>query len=92
MRRATFNLAVDLTIKLYSFDEPRMEDMMTVLDWVLMINPTATTKMSVGSKRKCADDPINKPILTPPLPLPIPINSLHSPPSLPMRFNEGNVL
>jgi len=64
------NLAVDLlTIKLCLFDEPRMEDFLAVSDWVLMINPTAATKMSVGLKRKCADDPINKPFLTPPMPI-----------------------
>ncbi len=63
------NLAVNLTIKLCLFDEPRMEDFLAVSDWVLMINPTAATKMSVGLKRKCADDPINKPILTPPMPI-----------------------
>ncbi len=68
-RRAKLNLAVDLTIKLCLFDEPRMEDLLAVSDWVLMINPTATTKMSVGLKRKCADDPINKPIPTPPMPI-----------------------
>ena len=51
MRRAKLNLAVDLTIKLCSFDEPRMEDLLVVSDWVLMINPTAATKMSLGSKR-----------------------------------------
>ena len=38
MRRAKLNLAVDLTIKLRSFDEPRMEDLSAVSDWVLMIN------------------------------------------------------
>jgi hypothetical protein len=76
MRRAKLNLAVDLTIKLHSFDEPRMEDLLAVLDWVLMKNPTAATNdkkpMSVGTKRKCADgvdDPNNEPILTPTMPL-----------------------
>ncbi len=48
MWRAKSNLAVDLTIKLCSFDEPRMEDLSAVSDWVLMINPTAATTMSVG--------------------------------------------
>ena len=70
MRRAKLNLAVDLTIKLRSFDEPRMEDLSAVSDWVLMINTTpAATKMTVGVKRKCAgDDPTNEPILrTPPM-------------------------
>jgi hypothetical protein len=66
IRRAKLNLAVDLTIKLCSFDEPQMEDLSAVSDWVLIINPTAGTKMSVGLKRKYADDPINKPIPTPP--------------------------
>ena len=46
-----------------------MEDLSAVSDWVLMINPTAGTKMSVGLKRKYADDPINKPIPTPPMPI-----------------------
>ncbi len=69
MRQAKLNLAVDLTIKLRSFDEPPMEDLLAVLDWVLMINPTAATKMSVGLKRKCADDPFNEPIPTPPMPI-----------------------
>jgi hypothetical protein len=53
-----------------------MEDLLAALDWVLMINPTAATNekkiMSVGMKRKCADDvddPNNEPILTPPMPL-----------------------
>jgi hypothetical protein len=71
MRRAKLNLAVDLTIKLHSFDEPRMEDLSAVSDWVLMINTTpAATKMTVGAKRKCAgDDPTNKPIPTPPMPI-----------------------
>ncbi len=61
MRRAKLNLAVDLTIKLRSFDEPRMEDFSAMSDWVLMINTTpAATKMTVGTKRKCAgDDPTN---------------------------------
>ena len=61
MRQAKFNLAVDLTIKLRSFDDPHMEDLSAVSDWVLMINTTpATTKMTVGAKRKCAgDDPTN---------------------------------
>ena len=63
------NLAVDLTIKLCLFDEPLMEDLSAVLDWVLMINPTAATKISVGLKRKCADDPFNEPIPTPPMPI-----------------------
>jgi hypothetical protein len=70
MRRAKLNLAVDLTIKLRSFDEPRMEDLSAVSDWVLMINTTpAATKMTVGTKRKCAgDDPTNEPIpRTPPM-------------------------
>jgi hypothetical protein len=66
IRRAKLNLAVDLTIKLCSFDEPQMEDLSAVSDWVLIIKPTAGTKMSVGLKRKYADDPINKPIPTPP--------------------------
>ena len=69
MRRAKLNLAVDLTIKLCSFDEPQMEDLSAVSDWVLMINPTAATKMSVGLKRKCVNDPIYKPIPTPPMPI-----------------------
>ncbi len=75
MRRAKLNLAVDLTIKLRSFDEPRMEDLSAVSDWVLMINTQpAATKMSVGVgvgvKRKCAgDDPTNKQIPTPPMPI-----------------------
>jgi hypothetical protein len=69
MRRAKLNLAIDLTIKLRSFDEPWMEDLLAVSDWVLMIHPTAATKMSVGLKRKWADGPINKPILTPPMPI-----------------------
>jgi hypothetical protein len=70
MRRAKLNLAVDLTIKLRSFDEPRMEDLSAVSDWVLMINTTpAATKMTVGTKRKCAgDDPTNEPVpRTPPM-------------------------
>ncbi len=67
MRWAKLNLAVDLTIKLRSFDEPRIEDLSAVSDWVLMINPTAATKMSVGLKRKCVDDPFNEPIPTPPM-------------------------
>ena len=71
MRRAKLNLAVDLTIKLRSFDEPQMEDLLAVLNWVLMINTTpAATKMTVGTKRKCAgDDPTtNEPIpRTPPM-------------------------
>ena len=70
MRQAKLNLAVDLTIKLRSFDEPRMEDLSAVSDWVLMINTTpAATKMTVGVKRKCAgDDPTNEPIpRTPPM-------------------------
>jgi hypothetical protein len=70
MRRAKLNLALDLTIKLRSFDEPRMEDLWAVSDWVLMINTTpAATKMTVGVKRKCAgDDPTNEPIpRTPPM-------------------------
>jgi hypothetical protein len=71
MRRAKLNLAVDLTIKLRSFDEPRMEDLSAVSDWVLMINTTqAATKMTVGPKRKCAgDDPTNEPIPTLPMPI-----------------------
>jgi len=71
MRWAKLNLAVDLTIKLCSFDEPRMEDFSAVSDWVLMINTTpAATKMTVGTKRKCAgDDPTNEPIPTPPMPI-----------------------
>ncbi len=69
MRRAKLNLAVDLTIKLHSFDEPQMKDLSVVSDWVLTINPTAATKMSVGLKRKCTDDPFNKPIPTPPMPI-----------------------
>ncbi len=32
MRRAKLNLAVDLTIKLHSFDEPPMEDFLAVSD------------------------------------------------------------
>jgi len=58
-----------------------MEDLSAVSDWVLMINSTAAAKMSVGSKRKCADDPINKPIPTPPMPitpLPTSATSTHS--------------
>ena len=81
MRRAKLNLAVDLTIKLCSFDEPQMEDLSAVSDWVLMINSTAAAKMSLGSKRKCVDDPINKPIPTPPMPitpLPTSTTSTHS--------------
>ncbi len=40
-----------------------------------MINPTATTKMSVGL-RKCADDPTNEPIPTPPMPItPLPAST-----------------
>ena len=76
MRQAKLNLALDLTIKLHSFDEPRMEDLLAVSNWVLMINPTAASNekkpMSVGMKRKCADgadDPNNKKIMTPPMPL-----------------------
>ena len=106
MRQAKLNLAVDLTIKLRSFDEPRMEDLSAVSDWVLMINTTpAATKMTVGAKRKCAgDEPTNDPIPTPPMPITPsststtttstgdPNNFLHSPPSLPMRYNEGNVM
>jgi hypothetical protein len=70
MRWAKLNLAVDLTIKLHSFDDPHMEDLSAVSDWVLMINTTpAATKMTVGAKRKCADDPTNKPMLTPPVPI-----------------------
>jgi hypothetical protein len=69
-------LTVDLTIKLCLFDEPRMEDLSAVSDWVLMINPTAASKMSVGSKRKCADDPINEPIPTQPMPItPLPTST-----------------
>ena len=70
MRQAKLNLAVDLTIKLRSFDEPRMEDLSAVSDWVLMNNTTpAATKMTVGVKRKCVgDDPTNEPIpRTPPM-------------------------
>ena len=70
MRRAKLILAVDLAIKLRSFDEPWMEDLSAVSDWVLMINTTpAATKMTVGTKRKCAgDDPTNEPIpRTPPM-------------------------
>ena len=56
MRWAKLNLAVDLTIKLHSFDKPRMDNLSAVSDWVLMINPTAATNekkpMSVGTKRK----------------------------------------
>ena len=33
MRRAKLNLAVDLSIKMCSIDEPRMEDLSAVLDW-----------------------------------------------------------
>ncbi len=70
------NLAVDLTIKLRSFDEPRIEDLSAVSDWVLMINPTAATKMNVGLKRKCVDDPFNEPIPAPPMPItPSPISN-----------------
>jgi hypothetical protein len=71
MRRAKLNLAPDLTIKLRSFDEPRMENLSAVLDWVLMINTTpAATKTTAGAKRKCAgDDPTNEPIPTPPMPI-----------------------
>jgi hypothetical protein len=76
MRRAKLILAVDLAIKLRSFDEPWMEDLSAVSDWVLMINPTASTKMSVGLKRKCVDDPFNEPIPTPPMPItPSPISN-----------------
>ena len=53
MRWAKLNLAVDLTIKLHSFDKPRMDDLSAVSDWVLMINPTAATNekkpISVGT-------------------------------------------
>jgi hypothetical protein len=69
MRRAKLNLAVDLTIKLRLFDEPWMEDFLAVSDWVLMINTTDATKMTVGMKRKCADDPTNKPFPTPSIPI-----------------------
>ena len=59
MRRAKSNLADHLTIKLHSFNEPRMEDLLAVSNWVLMINPTAASNekkpMSVGMKRKCAE-------------------------------------
>ncbi len=65
MRWAKLNLAVDLTIELRSFDEPRMEDLSAVSDWVLMINTTDATKLTVGMKRKFANDPTNKPIPTP---------------------------
>ncbi len=37
MRQAKLNLAVDLTIKLCSFDEPQMEDLSAVSDWILMM-------------------------------------------------------
>jgi hypothetical protein len=85
MRWAKLNLAVDLTIKLRSFDEPRMEDLSAVSDWVLMINTQpAATKMSVGLKRKCADDPFNEPIPTPPMPItPSPISTT---PTHPYQF------
>jgi hypothetical protein len=43
MRQAKLNLAVDLTIKLCLFDEPRMEDLSAVLDWVLMIHRGSTS-------------------------------------------------
>jgi len=84
MRRAKLNLAVDLTIKLRSFDESPMEDLSAVSDWVLMINPTATAKLSVGLKRKCADDPFSKPIPTPPMPITPPPNS--TTPTYPNQF------
>ncbi len=54
MRWEKLNLAVDLTIKLHLFDDPRMEDLSAVSDWVLMINTTpAATKITVGAKRMC---------------------------------------
>ena len=84
MRRAKLNLAVDLTIKLRSFDEPRMEDLSAVSDWVLMINPTVATKMSVGVKRKCVDDPLNEPIPT--LPMPITPSPISNTPTHPNQF------
>jgi hypothetical protein len=43
MRQAKLNLGVHLTIKLHSFDEPWMEDLLAVSNWVLMINPTAAS-------------------------------------------------
>ena len=42
MRQAKLNLAVDLSIKMRSFDEPWMEDLSAVSDWVLMINTTSS--------------------------------------------------
>jgi hypothetical protein len=50
---------------MHLFDEPWIEHLLTVLNWALMINPPAATKMNVGLKKKCADDPTNKPIPTP---------------------------
>jgi hypothetical protein len=73
-----------LTIKLCSFDKPRMEDLSAVSDWVLMINPTAATKMSVGLKRKCADDPINEQIPT--LPMQITPSPISTTPTHPNEF------
>ena len=43
MRQAKLNLAVHLKIKLHSFDEPCMENLLTVSNWVLMINQTAAS-------------------------------------------------
>jgi hypothetical protein len=90
MRRAKLNLAVDLTIKLRLFDDPRMKDLSAVSDWVLMINTTpAATKMTVGAKRKCADEPTNKPIPTPPMPItPLPASTTSTNPNqLPALFS-----
>jgi hypothetical protein len=41
MRRAKLNLAVDLTIKLRSFDDPCMEDLLDVLDSTFYEKPTS---------------------------------------------------